>query len=157
MAHHLRFFAAVQVRCDRFLASEINIRALSRALRQWRGDRRRIALISMMSKPESHQCGSPGPHRMEADENLGWLELHIEPERSARPAELHLDSPEPDDPIGDDEPVIAADVEMVDERLARHRIERLKAVSEAKLLLVEDAPIDFNEGHHAYAPPNDRE
>jgi hypothetical protein len=48
-------------------------------------------------------------------------------------------------------------VEMVDERLARHRIERLKAVSEAKLLLVEDAPIDFNEGHHAYAPPNDRE
>jgi hypothetical protein len=43
------------------------------------------------------------------------------------------------------------------DRLARHRIERLKAVSEAKLLLVEDAPIDFNEGHHAYAPPNDRE
>src|SRR4051812_3061420 len=86
---------------------------------------------------------------METDDHLGWLRLPVDPELPVRPAGAHLTGPRADDTIGDGVPVITTDVEMVDERLARHRIEGLEAVREAELVLVEDTSIDFNESHRS--------
>jgi hypothetical protein len=86
---------------------------------------------------------------MKADCYFTRFDLPVEAKGSIRPAGAHLGDPRLDDTLRFADPFAACQMQVVYKRLAPHGVEGPKAVTQAELLLIKDAPRDLDQSHQS--------